>query len=110
MIIRSRGYLPHIESEEGIYFATFRLAGSLPATLLEAWHSEREDIIRTARNQKRELSEHEKRRLNYLHIERIENYLDAGKGDCWLANPQVAKIVADALQHFDGKRYVLHSW
>jgi len=87
MIIRSRGYLPHIESEEGIYFATFRLAGSLPATLLEAWHSEREDIIRTARNQKRELSEHEKRRLNYLHIERIENYLDAGKGDCWLANP-----------------------
>jgi hypothetical protein len=34
---RSRGYLPHIDTLEGTYFLTFRLADSLPATLLFAW-------------------------------------------------------------------------
>jgi len=59
VIYRDRGYLPHFESEEATYFVTFRLAGSLPATVLEAWNFEREDIIRTARQQSRDLSKHE---------------------------------------------------
>jgi len=110
MIIRTRGYLPHIESEEGIYFVTFRLTGSLPSALLESWQAERTEIVSQARNQNRELSEYELRRLNYLYQERIEKYLDAGKGDCWLANPNIAQIVFDAIECFDGTRYILHCW
>ena len=31
---RSRGYLPHLETQEAIYFVTFRLADSLPRELV----------------------------------------------------------------------------
>jgi hypothetical protein len=31
---RSRGYLPHLESSHGTYFVTFRLADSLPVSVL----------------------------------------------------------------------------
>ena len=110
MIFRNRGYLPHIESEEGIYFITFRLADSLPSNVLAAWQTERNEILLHARNQKRELSEYELRRLSYLHLEKVEKYLDSGMGQCWLSNLEVAKIVWDSLKYFDGTRYKLHVW
>jgi REP element-mobilizing transposase RayT len=110
MIIRSRGYLPHIEPNAAIYFVSFRLADSLPAALLESWKFERQEIIRNTESQNRGLSEHELRRLNYLHLNRIEKFLDSGKGECWLKNPKVASIVVNALKHFDGSRYLLHAW
>ncbi|MGC9261466.1 MAG: transposase, partial [Phycisphaerae bacterium] len=31
-------------------------------------------------------------------------------GACWLSQPEVARIVADALRHFNGDRYTLHAW
>jgi REP element-mobilizing transposase RayT len=110
MIFRNRGYLPHIESQEGIYFVTFRLADSLPLSILAAWESERKEIVLHARNQKRELSEYELRRLGYLYLEKVEMYLDSGMGECWLSNPQVARLVSSALKYFDGTRYNLHCW
>lgn len=102
MIVRSRGYLPHIEAGETIYFVTFRLAGSLPGDLLGAWRSEKEEIIANAHQQNRKLSEYDIKRLNYLHLERIEKFLDSGKGERWLESPRIAKVVADALKYFDG--------
>jgi REP element-mobilizing transposase RayT len=110
VITRNRGYLPHIESENGIYFVTFRLANSLPLGLLDSWRTERPEMEKLARTQNRQLSEYEARRVNYLYLERIEKYLDAGKGDCWLANKKVAKLVQDALKYFDSSRYILHAW
>jgi len=41
---------------------------------------------------------------------RIETYLDAGHGACWLKQPEIAALVADALRYFDGQRYGLHAW
>ena len=98
MIWRSRGYLPHIEASEGIYFVTFRLAGSLPGSLLELWRREREEIIQTAQQQGRNLSDFEKNRLNYLYQEKIEKYLDSGKSECFLSDPMVAELVTKALK------------
>ncbi|MCE9524210.1 MAG: transposase, partial [Alphaproteobacteria bacterium] len=37
---RSRGYLPHWEAGEIAQSITFRLADSLPSTVLEAWSEE----------------------------------------------------------------------
>ena len=110
MIIRNRGYLPHIETQEGIYFVTFRLADSLPKAVLESWKAEREDLVQTARMMNRSLSEHELKRLNYLYLDRIENSLDTGVGNCWLRKPEIAELVSNALKHFDGERYILHAW
>jgi hypothetical protein len=41
---RSRGYLPHLETQEAIYFVTFRLADSLPRELILQLRKERNTI------------------------------------------------------------------
>jgi type I restriction enzyme R subunit len=40
----------------------------------------------------------------------IDEWLDQGSGSCVLKDPATAQIVADALRHFDGKRYELASF
>jgi REP element-mobilizing transposase RayT len=92
--LRNRGYLPHLESERGIYFVTFRLADSLPQAVLD-------DL------QLQYLSKPEKER----HLSKeIEEYLDRGAGSCCLSTPSAATIVASALRKFDGSRYQLLAW
>jgi REP element-mobilizing transposase RayT len=41
---------------------------------------------------------------------RIEEYLDAGHGACWLRLPEIAALVEGALLHFDTQRYLLLAW
>ena len=108
--IRDRGRLPHRELDAGLYFVTFRLADSLPAPVLERFHSERQSILATAAQMGRELSADERQRLAKLFSAKIECHLDAGAGSCLLARPQIALVVADAIRHFDAKRYRLLAW
>jgi hypothetical protein len=37
---RTRGYLPHLEISQAMYFLTFRLEDSLPSVLLQKWKTE----------------------------------------------------------------------
>ena len=92
----SRGYLPHFEGGEIAQSITFRLYDSLPAELRAAWAVELERLPDTERERYRR--------------KRIEAALDDGHGACFLANPSVARLVVDTLQHFDGERYRLHAW
>ena len=82
----SRGYLPHLEAGETVQFITFRLADSLPA-----------DVARAMLNDDRAHS-------------KFEAFLDAGRGECWLAEPEIATLVEEALLHFDGIRYRVLAW
>ena len=41
---------------------------------------------------------------------KIENYLDSGCGECYLRQPEIAKLVQENLLHFDGERYRLLAW
>ena len=108
--IRDRGRLPHWEMENAIYFVTFRLADSLPKSVLERIATERESILRTSSQLKRDLSPDERRKLQQLSTKAIEQYLDAGAGSCHLRNPDIATLVADTLRHFDKERYCLFAW
>lgn len=90
----SRGYLPHFDGGELIQFITYRLADSLPKSVLEKWQKELEDD---------EISEVDYRR-------RIEKYLDQGHGECYLKNPKVAEIIEENLLHFNDKKYKLYAW
>ena len=104
--IRGRGYLPHWEMEGAIYSVTFRLGDSLPQELLSRLEFERKDIVRTAKQLGRDLTDAEKRQLADLRG-RLDEALDAGHGACQLARPEVAEMVYQALHFFDGQRYVL---
>ncbi|MBK8205659.1 MAG: transposase [Planctomycetes bacterium] len=108
--IRQRGRLPHWEKDCGFYFVTWRLADSLPVSVREQIEAEREDIVRTARQLNRELSDGEKDRLAALHTEKIEAYLNAGHGECHMKNAECAEVVIETLKKFDGERYELHAW
>jgi REP element-mobilizing transposase RayT len=45
-----------------------------------------------------------------LYSAKIEAYLDAGRGECWLRDPRVADQVAEAFRFFHGQRYDLGPW
>ena len=107
---RQGAYLPHWTQTGATYAVTFRLGDSLPRPVLEAWLQERRDIVQTAERANRPITGHEEKRLQELHSEQVEAYLDAGHGKCWLQRPEIAQLVSDALRHFDGRRYRLHAW
>jgi putative DNA methylase len=94
--IHDRGYLPHWEAGTQPQSITFRLADSLPQSLLASWEAELQRLPDDKRNA-------ERRR-------RIEQALDQGIGACHLRRPEIARIVEEALLHFDGTRYQLHAW
>ena len=108
--IRDRGHLPHWEKEGATYFITFRLAESLPKSILDGICSERESIVKTAIQLKRNLSADETKKIQKLSTRVVEQYLDNGAGACHLRRPEIANIVADALNHFDNKKYRLLAW
>ncbi len=108
--LRQGACLPHWTREGATYAVTFRLADSLLTTILKSWEFEREDIVKTARQMNRELTPPEGVRLDKLYSDKVEEYLDAGAGECWMRRDDVAGVVAAALQHFDGSRYDLGAW
>ena len=90
----SRGYLPHWDPGNRPIHLVLRLYDSLPKHLLARWEEE----LRGAPDRE------DQRR------QRIEAALDQGMGACWLKQPNVARVVAEALNHFNGDRYTLHAW
>jgi REP element-mobilizing transposase RayT len=96
----SRGYLPHFDHPGTIQYITFRLADSVPAEAINRWRDE----LDLAGNEPADDP-----RCTEL-LDRIEKYADAGMGNCWLRQPPLAKIVQNALLHFDSQRYNLIAW
>lgn len=84
----SRGYLPHLKAQGAVYAITFRLADSLPASVLAQWES---------------LPDNDK-------TNEIENWLDAGYGECLLHQPELAGVVKEALLSQSNSAYMLHAW
>ena len=108
--IRQGAYLPHRTKRNAIYSVTFRLEDSIPADVLRSWEIERRSIVENAQQMKRPLTEHERARLQRLYSEKIEKYLNAGHGSCWMNRANIAAMVQDQLKHFAGTRYHLLAW
>jgi hypothetical protein len=92
----SRGYLPHWDHPGMIQSLNFRLADSLPALVVEKW--------------KMELASASEGKIAVAILRRADKYLDAGHGECWLRQPDIAQVTEHALLHFDGQRYRLLAW
>jgi len=78
--------------------------------VLEQWRMERDRIVQNAEAQRRELTSHEQKELIRLYSDKVESYLNAGHGQCYLREAKIAEIVTKALNHFDGERYDLIAW
>ena len=98
--VRSRGYLPHWEVDNAIYFITYRLADSLPQHVIERLRLEYKHAL--CRMERAHVAE-------WFHG-RLDEFLDAGRGACHLKVPEVASCVIETWQHFDHERYELLAW
>lgn len=92
----TRGYLPHLELPGATQFITWRLADSLPASVLAKIRAEA-DLL-------------EERSRNLYLAERIDAFCDTGHGECVLADFRAAKIIEDALFVQNGRAYDLRAW
>jgi putative transposase len=96
--------LPHWQQAGKHYFVTWRLADSLPAQLVRNWKSEAGSWLSTRRQP---LSTEDEKEFHKIFSDRMESFLDEGRGECLLAVPATAKILHKTLLHFDGSRYAL---
>ena len=106
----ARGVLPHIKREGASYFVTFRLAGTLPQDVLLRFKAERDAIMAQAQAAKRPLTWQEQEELFRWYSSRVDKYLDAGHGDCWMRQAEIAAVVAGAIQFHAHERFDLRAW
>ncbi len=99
--------LPHWQQDNATFFVTFRLGDSIPAAKLDMWGAARDAWLRLHPrpwSQEKELEYHRQ------FSRQIEDWLDAGEGSCLLRDPRFARIVGDALNHFEGSRCTQYCW
>lgn len=89
---RSRGYLLHFDAPGIRQMITYRLHDAMPASRRHEWAA----LL--------ELEDEREKRI------KIEAYLDGGHGECYLQQPEIAKLIQENLFHFDGARYRLLAW
>lgn len=115
----SRGYLPHWDHPGMIQSLNFRLGDAMPREVLDRWKNELR-LMPTAGSagvspageipSRRDAGAPGEQQRQIELRRRVEEYLDAGHGACWLRRPDVAALVEGALRHFDGERYRLLAW
>jgi hypothetical protein len=101
---RRRHKLPHWQQEKACICATWRTADSLPRTVLGHWNEQRAIWLSLHPQPWDEATD-----LEYYErfASEMDEHLDRGYGACPLRESGNARIVADALRHFDGDRYEL---
>lgn len=106
----NRGYLPHLKVEGGTYWVTFHLADSLPQEVLQRIEEERKDFEKQQQGNPQIDAKELAKQWQRLYSKRIQAFLDAGHGACWLRREDIGGLVASAIRHFEGARYDLHAW
>jgi hypothetical protein len=105
-----RRNLPHIQPPGATFFVTFRLAGSLPQSVLSQWRQEREwleHLARTNVNHYEQIKEDFER----AWFAKFELLLDGAiEGPVWLSDERVASQVAEGLHYRHGKVYRLDAF
>ena len=99
--------LPHWQQTGSVYFVTFHLADSIPKNQREQWEDER---ARWLRLHPEPWSAQDEREYHQRFTGALERWLDAGHGSCLLRRADCARIVGNALQHFDVDRYAQIAW
>ena len=96
--------LPHWQQADCWIFVTWRMADALPAEKLQEWSEDKETWLKFHPKPWSGETENE---YHARFSGRIDDWLDSGEGSCLLRDPELRKIVADALGHFDADRYDL---
>jgi REP element-mobilizing transposase RayT len=103
-----RAKLPHIQPANSIFFLTFRLADSIPKSILtKVMREKRILLLRTRLQNEGILSREFKRKIEQYYFQKFELLLQNNDGKCWLKYPEIAQLVANKLHSFDKIKYNL---
>ncbi len=106
--------LPHWSQVGVVTFITFRTRDSMPRDVVTQFHADRRQWLRTHRIDPNHPDWRESIRSLALSLQhefyrtfsdRWNDQLDAAHGSCVLRDPELSKLVANSLLHFDGDRY-----
>ncbi|GAG26629.1 unnamed protein product [marine sediment metagenome] len=107
-----RRHLPHIQLPGATLFITFRLAGSIPAKVIQQLRAE----ARRGEGALTRIPDHQERTNRaYREQRRLfgkwDTALDTTQdGPSWLRDPRIADLVAESLHHRDGRVYDLDAF
>jgi|GEM_PF-509907 len=96
--------LPHWQQSGATYFLTWRLADGIPHAKITELSSDRHHWLK---NHPKPWSASEETEYHDRFGQPLDDLLDAGLGECLLAEPDAAKIVSESLRFFHGQRYDL---
>ncbi len=108
--------LPHWAQAGTLCFITWRTHDSMPQSVINRWHADREDWLRRhhldphpadGKNQLSKLDPLLQAEFVREFSARWQRQLDHCYGACVLSQPAISQIVADSLLKFDGDRYEL---
>lgn len=102
--------LPHIQPPGATFFITFRLAGSLPKSVVKQWNREQAWLSHLAETN---FTHYQKVRIDYERkwFAKFESLLDESTtGPVWLRQDRIASLIAESLHHRDGKVYRLDAF
>jgi REP element-mobilizing transposase RayT len=100
----TRNHLPHWQQPGATYFITFRMADSLPVSLLRDLEQERD---RWRQLHPPPWSPEIEAEYHRLFSARTDHWLDEGHGTCVLRLPDLRAAVVESLTHFNQERYEL---
>ncbi len=110
----STGSLPHWFKQGATYAVTFRLADSIPPSILNEYSEEKrrlEEILRKAEEDGEETTARDARlKIEGLYSARMEEALEKGYGECHMKRSEIAAIVRNAILRFEGERFELAAW
>lgn len=94
--------LPHLHPSEGIFFITYRLAGSIPKEYLE------NKFLSGIKFSPKSESDKKVQTSHIDDFEAFDSILDACKTDIdYLKDPKILQLNKDALHFYEGKDYYL---
>ncbi len=99
--------LPHWHLDNAQYFVTCNLCDSLPKHVVAEIKEKKEIWLNT---HKKPYSNEDIHEYYILFSNRIEELLNAGHGSSVLREFENSKIVDDALNYFNNRRYILDEW
>jgi putative transposase len=106
---------PHWSQAGAVVFITFRTADSIPREVVQRWDREKLAWLRQRgwdegeewRDILPQVPDKDRDEFHQTFNRCREVFLDSCQGRCLLRRPELAKIVAESLLHFDGERYRL---
>jgi hypothetical protein len=99
--------LPHWQPFEAEYFVTFRLAGSIPQKVVSRIKNKLRNLAGKSEADTEKLSS----RINRLTFQKYERYLEGNNpGPYWLRKSSIAKLLCEAIEYRNGKKYDLYSY